>query len=854
MIPVSLHLTNFLSYRGMPEPLDFRGITLACLSGPNGHGKSSLLDAMTWVLWGKARGATGGHDQERLISDGAEAARVELVFSLDGQVYRVARERWRSGKSSLQLEVAAPGGGWTDLAGEGILDTQRRIDERLRMEYETFVASAFILQGRADTFTTLDPAKRKEILGKILGIEIYERFAERAKDRKKECTAGVSGLEGQLSGLESDLDQVPVYEEQRERAREELTTTAAEREAAESAHTTAQEALARIRALEAAAEHVRRRADEAARDADAARGELERLEERITELDRRAAVAEADARAAAALPERRSRLAELEGARRHHEELRAEAASLAGRIGEERARLSARAKGLEQRIAEGARDLAAEPEARKRLAEARERLAELEQLASRREALVEEHSAGRARLEGLKASARARAGQLEEIDEKLGLLKGARSGCPLCGEPLTPEHRREIVAGFRARRKELAAQTAADETEAGRLTARLKAVEREVAGLGRQLDGRGALATRVGTFAEALEALARRDAEVAGLSAEREELSGLLAREDFAPAEREKLAAVEADLGTTGFEPEAYERARRTLDEALDADRRVAGALRARAALEEAAAARTSLGERLASSQEAFRAASEDVGRIESDLAGREAVVAGATAAKERLDAVIDRERKGGEALAVAEERLAELKGKAERAAAVRKALTDVRKRGRLYDKLAKAFGRDGIPARIIGNAIPELQIEANRLLDLLSDGRMSLSIDPVRRAKSGREREALDITVYDGGEKRFYEMYSGGERLRIDVALRVALSRLLTHRAGARLETLVIDEGFGTQDDEGRARLVEAILKIRGDFGLILVISHLEEIKEQFPTRIEVSKDVLAGSRAVVV
>src|SRR2546428_665934 len=160
------------------------------------------------------------------------------------------------------------------------------------------------------------------------------------------------------------------------------------------------------------------------------------------------------------------------------------------------------------------------------------------------------------------------------------------------------------------------------------------------------------------------------------------------------------------------------------------------------------------------------------------------------------------------------------LDGKATAAAEAKAAKAAAKRTAGLYDKLAKAFGRDGIPARIIGNAIPDLRIEANRLLGVLTDGQLSISIDPVRETKSKNLKETLDVAVYDAaGGKRAYEMYSGGERLRIDFALRVALSRLLATRAGARLETLVVDEGFGSQDTEGRLRLLEAVMRVRSEF-----------------------------------
>jgi exonuclease SbcC len=70
-----------------------------------------------------------------------------------------------------------------------------------------------------------------------------------------------------------------------------------------------------------------------------------------------------------------------------------------------------------------------------------------------------------------------------------------------------------------------------------------------------------------------------------------------------------------------------------------------------------------------------------------------------------------------------------------------------------------------------------------------------------------------------------------------------VALSKLLARRAGARLQTLIVDEGFGTQDAQGRQRLVEAINSVQDDFELIVVVTHLEELKDSFPVRIDVFK-----------
>ena len=113
--------------------------------------------------------------------------------------------------------------------------------------------------------------------------------------------------------------------------------------------------------------------------------------------------------------------------------------------------------------------------------------------------------------------------------------------------------------------------------------------------------------------------------------------------------------------------------------------------------------------------------------------------------------------------------------------------------------------------------------------------------------------RETLEIQVSDGAGVRDYEMYSGGEAFRVNFALRLALSEVLAQRKGARLQMLVIDEGFGSQDALGRQRLIQAINAVKNDFAKILVITHLEELKDAFPNRIEVEKTPRGSSVRVI-
>ena len=162
------------------------------------------------------------------------------------------------------------------------------------------------------------------------------------------------------------------------------------------------------------------------------------------------------------------------------------------------------------------------------------------------------------------------------------------------------------------------------------------------------------------------------------------------------------------------------------------------------------------------------------------------------------------------------------------------------------HKTLEKAFGKDGVPALLIEQALPQIEEKANELLDRLSDGQMSIRFVTQSEYKDKKRddlRETLDIQISDSAGIRAYEMYSGGEAFRVNFAIRLALSKILAQRKGARLQTLVIDEGFGSQDTLGRQRLVEAINLVKDDFAKILIITHLDELKDAFPTRIEVEK-----------
>lgn len=170
--------------------------------------------------------------------------------------------------------------------------------------------------------------------------------------------------------------------------------------------------------------------------------------------------------------------------------------------------------------------------------------------------------------------------------------------------------------------------------------------------------------------------------------------------------------------------------------------------------------------------------------------------------------------------------------------------LAAVRQRQRVYQELALAFGHNGIQALMIENLLPQLEAETNNLLGRLSAHQLHVQFVTQRATKRGQGViDTLDILIADARGTRPYETYSGGEAFRVNFALRLALARLLAQRSGLALQLLIIDEGFGTQDQQGCDRLIAAINAIAADFACILTVTHIPHFRAAFQTRIDVTK-----------
>lgn len=1046
MIPYELTLRNFMCYRGNgddpdhPLTLKLDGIHIACLSGENGAGKSALLDAITWALWGKAR-----MSDDELIAQGESEMLVDLCFQLDGQSYRVIRRRQRarsgarsSGKSHLDFQVRSDQL-WRSLSEHKISETEQKIEQLLRMKYDTFINASFLLQNRADEFTRKTAGERKQVLADILDLREYARLEERARQRAKKLGDAITGLDGLIGHLQQEADKLSFYDQIVAEGEHRVAILTS---ALESAETDQRAADAQVQALEAKLERRKQVSASLAK----LRAEQRDQEQKATELRLKIAEDEAmlqrEAEIAAgvqALAAARDKLARLDSLVPRYNELQDQLRQLREAYAEARRQLQSELD-AERREQQRLQDLvASRPAVQTALADLEQRLAALAPLAAALQSLRAQHADLDERIHRINDLLRQRSDLINQIEKRQDSLVGVReeqkrviarlerqlkdvtgwradleaalaqqqtlreqsaqlaalreqdratteragelralcrqyqqqadqvkqrkallhdtslTACPLCGSDLGHDgvttivrHYDQEVADLRERyrackrdadnleadlstlrdqMRELETQVSAAQQGAARVEmlqqqltqagewqeeyaqaqARLVDVEQQFASadyepearlalrrveaeladlhpdlanqesstrdkppkrtsdfgsavlsalsreratlkqqqsdLEQQLNARSGIEARIANHRRELVELEQVTSALPALEQRVAALSARIEHGDFAHDTRSAGETLKAELAALGYTPEtrqaAYEQVEQLMHWAdaerclIEAQSRIASN---RSALDWAA---EMLARRAAEIDQCTR---EDA-LLEQDLrdlpAARQhaAACASATSAGRRELDVARRDLHEKQTLRAKSQEAAEQLGQKQEE---RRALID---RQGVFQELSEACGKKGVQAMLIETAIPEIEREANRLLGRMTDNQMHLTFEMQRDTKKGDIVETLEIKIGDALGTRTYDAFSGGEAMRVNFAIRVALSRLLARRAGASLETLVIDEGFGALDAQGRERFVEAITSVQHDFKRILVITHLDELKERFPAQIEITK-----------
>ena len=781
MRPLRLELHGFTAFRE-EVTVDFDGADLFALAGPTGAGKSSIIDGICFALYGSVP-RLDRRTVAPIIATGKVEARIRLDFAVGPRTYTAVRVVRRTGTGATTKEARLEHDG-AALAGDADGMTAA-VERLLGLGFEQFTKSVVLPQGEFARFLHDKPSGRQELLVKLLELGVYERMRADANARKAAANAAAELTHGQLEALAGATPQALAYAaaavERLTRLRDEID-----------------HAQPRIDELTAARDAAARRCADAQADVAllatvAVPDGVEALAQAVTAAEQQVA----DATAAVAAAEQATAAAEA---------ARADAGD-PGVLTELR-RLHAEHATLSERIAKGepivAQRRAAEAEATQRLADAAERL----------------QAAGDAL-----ASARR-----DHAAHALAATLAAGDDCPVCLQPVERLPDRPAPAALAAAE---AAHTQATREHTGAQQAlapvrdeRLKA-EQHLEHLREQLEQVTAALASAPPPQEV-------DRQLAGVAAADKALDDTRARERDV---RRRLQQA--------HDAAAAARTRRdTAWTAFTAARDAVAALRPPPAeRDDLVAAWTALAawadQQTLERTDVAKAAEAEAARAAGDVAE---LTAGITARCEECAVVVARGARPrdsvADALARAEAHHRRVGADIERAEALRGDLQRHREAAGIAKELGRHLSAKGFEQWLLDEALGSLAAGASDVLRELSGGQYSLTLDG--------QRNFVVVDHRSADEQRPARTLSGGETFLASLSLALTLGDHLGQLAVGsqpRLESIFLDEGFGTLDPETLDVVAAAIEELGARGRMVGLVTHVRELAERMPVRFEVRK-----------
>jgi exonuclease SbcC len=854
MIPVKLTLDGFLSYREKID-LDFSEFELACVIGHNGAGKSSLLDAITWALFGKARSS-----DDELVNLDKEAAFVWLEFYYEDLLYRIERSKKRGGTKEVVLNVwNSEDQIWVDFSEGTNTDTQAKIERILRMDYETFINASFFLQGKADQFAQQRPGDRKKTLAKILELDIWEMYRREVADKRRLLERDLDLQNARIKDIDDALAREPALIEELNNLQAHLVQTE------ELVHM--QEKLVEgLRKAQQQIENQREQVELLSQSCQRAQNRVESAHKALDETeDKRShyqALLDQEEQVKAnyeTWQHQQNALDAMDALAQSFNEIHQKREQPLQQLLIEESRMQSEYQHLTQMAKEiGAKeqDLS---ELKEKLVEARHEQEQIREETSRYVELEEKFDDYNDQTRILEPDLYAIRMELQRLkDRKVKLENLDAVECPTCGQPLTEIHRQEILSELKEHHTALRDEYENKNSQLDVLQEKMATLKVEIQQLKEKEERE--LVKRVNVMISSYEVKIQAWAEdVLAWEAQGKirlhEVETALKDETFCVEERKILHKLDKQLRQMGYDPEKHEILRSAVQEGRKFQHDFQALSEAKSVLAELSKVYETQQSALTAAQDELDSTIDGQQKAQEILLDLEKNSGDYTAETRKLMQLRDDHNLTRQSVGGAEQRLNALKERR----SIKKTLLQEREKltadiGQ-HRILEEAFGKDGVPALLIEQALPEIEDQANKILERLSTTGMNVQLRTQAEYKDRKRKdmkETLDIIISDDVGIRSYEMYSGGEAFRVNFAIRLALSRMLASRTGARLQTLVIDEGFGSQDADGVQRLVSTINAIKDDFAKVIVITHLEALKGVFPTQIEITKTALGSQLQV--
>jgi exonuclease SbcC len=881
MIPLRISIQNFLSYGSPVQTIHFNYYKLICLSGKNGHGKSALLDAMTWALWGQARktGNTSKADAG-IVKLGQTDVMVIFDFSFNQQTYRVKRvfsTKYGKPKAHIDFGTYNPETDYfSALTEKTIRKTQECINTTLGLDYEGFINSSFLRQGQANEFSKKSPKERKEVLATILGLDRYEKAKKVALETMRKVAQEKEQYEKLALHLAKDNEYIPELEKQLIQAQTELKKVL----------TNQQELTKKNTTLEIERKKIEQKEQEKKLLIfESQQKELEQKKQ--TELFKQHAAKWRNVHSQLlALPEKNTLEKQYQSVtvklNEYQEQIKAQLI-LKEELLKQKSNEQEILHKLTQETATVLQNKQLEVERLK--AHCTLETNKLETCTKELTALTTQQKSCEIAIEKIKKTVKpARligdtqelrknfdryksyyhkwieqgnwaANELKSLTEKQRLSQDSNHpSCPLCEQNLSQARKRFLYKKF----------TDQETFLKHRLQRLKKLITHAKESLKEQhatLEASTEIDQLFKKYDEFIPAVKEKEKEK-----QQQKQIARTFTENYQKAliflEKEKKQTEQSILQNSSYKEikqkretvekklKAHAPQKTFYNQLLEEQKNLTSQLEQHKQFEQEQTLQKERKNHIAEISktikelkkeqtllikklEAFKKIDEELTAILKQQSEISAQINQCNTEKERL-----LEQKGG--LENQQQKLQEQAQQQKKyAAEAKKQEITVQH----YKAVAQALSKDGIQALLIEDALPEIEQEANDLLARLTDNQTHIFIESLRDLKKGGTRETLDINISDSSGIRPYEMFSGGEAFRLDFALRIAISKLLARRSGTSLQTLIIDEGFGSQDEEGLQKIMDVLYKIQDDFEKIIIVSHLGAMKDQFPVHFVVTK-----------
>lgn len=901
MIPKKIQIKNFLSYGSEPQTIDFLNYNLICLSGKNGHGKSALLDAITWAVWGQARKTTGtSKADEGLVHLGQKHMLVIFDFEINGQNYRIRREFIKTQSnpfSALDFGIVKEDESFTTLTDKTIKATQAKLEKTIGISYESFINSAFLRQGQANEFSKKSAKERKEILATILQLERFEDLKKIAAEKGKalqlnviqkqslqdRITNEISELESALQEITNSLEKLSSVEQQekdylqiiiddetkKDQLQEEhkkhefiqlqINQYSQQRNEIESQIVQCKKTYDFIASQQIDIKNIKAIENQQKQLRDAISLHQEKLNKRLELKDQYLNLQEEKQKVETELSQEK-----LEFIQKHEVSNKV----LIDQIQQTQQLLQLHEKKHAELTTEIAHEQIKIHAHEKTITEQQGIIEKL----TTHEKTFEEH---KNKFQALKAQGIVVDQQISDLHIKNKFsLEHQDPSCPVCEQNLSASRKKfleqkfikeqidakELLETIKLQAIQLQKQLVEEHAQLAvykkenedltKLILQTDAMKSQITKNIAQLNSQQEQIVHTRKLIENLQKklvadqIVQKKAETICLNPDKERLyETLIKKIDVLKQTAQKLAydkeAHEKDyklLQETDLQLASYQKLQAELAEQEQRLSQIQ-------ALQEQSTKITSLIDLCSKDFQALH-------KIPEQLTQHIQIM---LAHKQSLQALTNEK-----AALLQKKTIADLQ--ATKLLSLQKEHGDLDTQIKLlhaevidFAEIVKALGKDGLQALLIEEALPEIEQEANILLAQLTDNQTQIYIESLRDLKKGGSKETLDIKISDAIGLRPYEMFSGGEAFRIDFALRIAISKLLARRAGTSLQTLIIDEGFGSQDDEGLQLIMDSILKIQSNFAMVIIVSHLPSMKEQFPVQFIVEKKA-SGSVVTII